>query len=94
MQGVRGREHLPAPAHQESMQGVREGGGHVDAGQPRGLAGAAHTYDRSKTARGRARDRGPGRHLQSVMTLGDAKRSVVGIEVEIGETRLWYKALV
>ena len=23
MQGVRGREHLPAPAHQEPMQGVR-----------------------------------------------------------------------
>ena len=23
LQGVRGREHLPAPAHQEHLQGVR-----------------------------------------------------------------------
>jgi hypothetical protein len=30
MQGVRGGEHLPAPAHQEQVQGVPRGGGHVD----------------------------------------------------------------
>ena len=40
MQGVRGREHLPAPAHQEQMQGVPRGGGQGDAGRPGGARGS------------------------------------------------------
>ena len=45
MQGVRGGEHLPAPAHQEPMQGVR-GGEHLPAPareeQMQGVRGSRH----------------------------------------------------
>jgi len=45
MQGVRGREHLPAPAPQEPMQGVR-GGEHLPAPAPKepmqGMRGGEH----------------------------------------------------
>jgi hypothetical protein len=45
LQGVRGREHLPAPAPKEQMQGVR-GGGHLPAPAPKeqmhGVRGREH----------------------------------------------------
>ena len=34
------REHLPARAHQEQVQGVPRGGGQVDAGWPGGARGS------------------------------------------------------
>ena len=40
MQGVRGREYLPARAHQEQVQGVPRGGGQVDAGWLGGARGS------------------------------------------------------
>jgi hypothetical protein len=41
VQGVRGGEHLPAPAPKEPMQGVPRGGRHFDAGRPGGARGAS-----------------------------------------------------
>jgi len=52
MQGVRGGEHLPAPAPQEHMQGVR-GGEHLPAPAPKeqmqGVRGGGHVPAKKKT---------------------------------------------
>ena len=63
MQGVRGGEHLPAPAHQEPMQGVRGGGASASTSAEGANARSAGGQASASTSAGGANARSAGEGL-------------------------------